>query len=155
MTGSNEVSAFAAQLHRLLYRLAKNCNLCDQTCIGQFGVTASQGYTLLAVPEDGNVSMNELSETMGLASSTMTRMADQLVGKGLVHRRPDDEDRRVVRVGLTSQGREVRCTLEQALQEFFKQVLGEIQADEQLAMLQVLEKVNSALTKAQKARVLG
>lgn len=155
MTGSNQVSAFAVQLQRLLYRLVKNCNLCDQTCIGQFGVTASQGYTLLALPQEGSVSMNELSETMGLANSTMTRMADQLVDKGLILRQPDEEDRRVVRVGLTGQGREVRVALEQTSQEFFKQVLGEIQADERLAMLQALEKVNGALTNAMRACISG
>ncbi|MBA4380657.1 MAG: hypothetical protein C0393_08295, partial [Anaerolinea sp.] len=134
-------------LQRQLYQLVRTYELCDQACLAQNGVTASQGYTLLSLPEEGCLSMNDLSEAMGLAGSTMTRYVDELVRKGLAHRKPDAEDRRVVRVELTERGQKVRSILESALQDFFKQVLDEIPADERSGLLHVLEQVSQAIAK--------
>ncbi len=144
----DEPRTFAASLQRQLYQLVKAYELCDQACLVQNGVTASQGYTLLSLPEEGNLTMNELSAAMELANSTMTRLVDQLVQKELASRKPDDEDRRIVRVELTGQGREMRHTLEQALENCFRQVLTEIQEDECLVILHALQQVTRLVVKA-------
>lgn len=144
---TTSLDTFAASLQRRVYQLVRECELCDQMCMGQFRVTASQGYTMLTLPESESVTMNTLSEAMGLANSTMTRMVDQLVKKGFVRRATDDEDRRVVRVSLTAQGRETRRNLEQAQQYFFGQVLAEAPQDERHNILQVLEWVITAIEK--------
>ncbi len=137
----DETSTFAAHLQRQLGELVKAYALCDQGCLTQNGVTTAQSYTLLSLPEQGYLTMNGLSEAMALANSTMTRMVDQLVQKGLVRRKPDDEDRRVVLVGLTDQGRDVRRILEQNLQNFFGQVAARIRDDEHPLILHALEQV--------------
>lgn len=144
---SSSRDTFAAQIQRLLYKLVRSYELCDRVCLTQHDVTASQGYTLLALPPEGTVSMNELSEAMGLAGSTMTRMVDQLVSKRLVQRKPDDEDRRVVRVWLTERGREARRTLEQALQDFFKGALDDIREEERPTILRALERIVQSVEK--------
>ena len=141
-------SDFPAEAQHLIYRLVKLYELCDRMCLTQHGVTAAQGYTLLALPEEGSISMKELSEAMDLAGSTMTRMVDQLVRKGLVHRRPDEEDRRVVQVGLTAQGREVQRAERKEIQQFFKIALEDIPGDEYPVILATLRKVNWAMTRA-------
>ncbi len=141
----SSLDAIAAGLQRQVYRLVREYELCDQMCMGQYRVTASQGYTLLSLPESESITMNALSEAMGLANSTMTRMVDQLVKKGFVCRTPDVEDRRVVRVGLTAKGQEMRQSLEEAQQYLFGQVLSEIPPDERHVLLQVLERVVTAI----------
>ncbi len=143
-TGS---STFATNLQRQLSQLVKACERCDQACLANIGVTAAQGYTLLSLPEKGDLSMNGLSEAMGLANSTMTRMVDQLVQKDLVRRQADQADRRVVRVGLTNQGREVHCALEKALHDFFGQISAEIPEHEQPMILRALEQVTRLVEK--------
>ncbi|MBI4317330.1 MAG: MarR family transcriptional regulator [Chloroflexi bacterium] len=147
----DDAGAFA--LMTLVDRLAKAYDLCDSVCAAQQDVTAAQGRTLLALPPDVQVRMNELSDTLGLATSTTTRMVDQLVGKGLVLRLQDERDRRVVRVILTEQGRQVRRALEQARQDFFQLVLDEIKRTERWSILYALEKVASSVDKA--LRVFG
>ncbi len=145
------LDAFATNLQQKIYRLAREYELCDQMCMGQYRVTVSQGYTMLSLPESESVTMNALSETMGLANSTMTRMIDQLVDKGFVRREADVEDRRVVRVSLTAQGQETRRSLEQAKQYFFGLVLAEIPQDERHGILQVLDWVVAAIEKVRKS----
>lgn len=144
----DDLSDFAASVQRLTYQLIKNYELCDQACLAQHGVTASQGYTLLSLPQEDNLSMNELSEVMGLANSTMTRMIDHLVQKGLVYRRPGDEDRRVVKVGLTAEGRNVQRTLEKERQELIQGALAEVREQDRAAILYALEQVVKSIGKA-------
>lgn len=135
---------FAQSVQRLVYKLGKNYQLCDRACLSRYGVTGSQGYSLLAVPQDGAASMNELSEKMGLASSTMTRMIDQLCNKGLVERGPDHEDRRVVRVWLTEKGHAVQQNLRQILKDFFRHALKGFAAEERAGVLETLQRVAEA-----------
>jgi DNA-binding MarR family transcriptional regulator len=53
------------------------------------------------------VSMGELSRFLDVPLSTATRMMDWLVKSGYAERLPDPQDRRVVRVGLTQNGRQI------------------------------------------------
>lgn len=51
--------------------------------------------------------MNQLSERMSLARSTMTRVVDTLVRDGILERVRDREDRRLVEVQLTEKGKDL------------------------------------------------
>lgn len=53
------------------------------------------------------VSMGELSRILDVPLSTATRIMDWLVKSGYAERLPDPQDRRVVRVGLTRNGRQI------------------------------------------------
>lgn len=139
---------FASQVLHLISELVKNNEMCDRECVAQYGVTASQSYTILSFPEKGTLSMNELSKTMNVDNSTMTRMVDQLVGKALVCRKPDEKDRRLVRVGLTTHGQDLRRGLEEELKNFYKEALDEIQENERTAIIHSLERLNQAYAKA-------
>ncbi len=141
-------AVFADRMQRQIYKLLRSFESCDEQCLAQFGITAAQGVALLAFPEESAIGMNELSQSMGLANSTMTRMVDTLVAKGLVHRRQGEEDRRVVRVALSAQGRELQRTLEAARREMVQQILGDVQEQDWPNILQVLERLNAAVEKA-------
>jgi MarR family transcriptional regulator, organic hydroperoxide resistance regulator len=142
------LTSFYGQLERLLYNLIKNYEECNRVCVSQIGVTTSQAYTLLALPARQSLTMNELSDAMGLASSTMTRMVEQLGTKELARREPDEDDRRLVRVALTPQGKEVRSTLRQLLDTFFNQALDRIPAEEHAVILRSLERLNRAISES-------
>ena len=104
----------------------------------------------MAFSDDSRASMNELSRTLGLANSTMTRMVVNLVARGLVRRAEDDQDRRVVRVTLTAEGRKLQGSLKEARREIQRLILTEIRVEERAAILEVLEKLNGAIQKAMK-----
>jgi MarR family transcriptional regulator, organic hydroperoxide resistance regulator len=139
------LETFAEQIQRLTYQLVRYQDLCNRVLLEQHGVTAAQAYTLLAIPSDSSLSMNDLSATMGLASSTMTRTVDQLVLKGLVERLPDHTDRRVIRIQLATSGRETQRAIEAALKAFFEQALAEIPTGERDRVLHSLEQIRQAI----------
>ncbi len=134
-------------MQRQLYTLLKSFDSCDQQCLSRYRVTASQGYALLAFPSGSFTSMNELSRALGLANSTMTRMVEHLVTKGLVQRWQDEQDRRVVRVSLTAEGQQLQRDLVEARRELQQRILEEIREAERPAILGALEKLNAAVEK--------
>ena len=58
--------------------------------------------------------MSELGKISGIQLSTLTRIVDKLVNRGLVHRKTDPSDRRVVRVAMTGEGAELVKRFEEA-----------------------------------------
>jgi DNA-binding MarR family transcriptional regulator len=72
-------------------------------------VTMGQMECLHTISRLGNPTMSEVAKAMRVHPSTVTALVDGLVAHGLVARRPDPEDRRVIRVAETAQGRKDRA----------------------------------------------
>jgi DNA-binding MarR family transcriptional regulator len=71
------------------------------------GITPGQINALLILYMHDDLTMGELSTEIYLAESAATRLVDRLVKINLVKRKGDEKDRRVVRVYLTSYGRQL------------------------------------------------
>jgi len=145
----------AARLQQTIYEIIRYTEVINQHYMEPHGVTVTQGYTLLAFPLNDNISMSALSDKLGLANSTVTRMVDQLVSKGLVRREPDPEDRRVVQVGLTAQGQGLHQALAADFQHFFSMVLAEIPLDQQTPIIDSLELVTQLIIKVMEQKHQG
>lgn len=68
-------------------------------------VTLPQYRALIELAIRGPQRVADLAAILGVDRSTMTRMCDRLVRKGLIQRRRFSEDRRGVHIRLTPQGR--------------------------------------------------
>src|SRR5262245_36467165 len=63
--------------------------------------------TLARLEEAGDVSQRRLMDELNLTSGTISVRMDRLLAEGLIHREPDPDDRRNVRITLTPKGREL------------------------------------------------
>jgi DNA-binding MarR family transcriptional regulator len=142
----NNAQNFANVVHKLVATMAKNNQVYEEACKTYFGVTSSQGGTILALPLENTLKMNELSNISGVDTSTMTRMIDQLVEKGLVIRQPGENDRRQVHIGLTAEGFRLHRELAAALDKFYQDSLDRIPEKERAVIVKSLEKVNEAIS---------
>ena len=70
-------------------------------------VTLAQYRVLIVLAARGPQRLVDLATALGVDRSTATRMCDRLVRKRLVHRRRTNDDRRGVRVSLTTAGGEL------------------------------------------------
>ena len=140
--------AFAQELQRRLLRLVRVSELCDRACVCQGEVTVAQSYALFALPAEGVINMHDLSVAMNLAGSTMTRVVDQLVQKGLAARAPSEDDRRVVLVGLTHKGRTVRDDVTAHFEKVFADVASRVAAEDRQLLLRTLDELSSAIADA-------
>ncbi len=138
---------FVNEAHRLIDKIVQNNRVYEENCVQFFGVTTSQGGTILSIPLNSTLKMNELSKAVGVDTSTMTRMVDQLVEKGLVTRKTGEKDRRQVQIGLTITGQKLRQELAAALDNFYKDSLDQIPEKDREAIIESLLKVNEAIGK--------
>ena len=91
-----------------------------------------------------NLTMGELSNVLSVPLSTATRIVDYLVERGYIRRLPDPEDRRVVRVGLTTAGLEFYRTMDNHVKERTQQLLSCLSNEERNSLFNLLDKVVSA-----------
>jgi DNA-binding MarR family transcriptional regulator len=103
-----DASATTDDVERLLTEIIKSYFARDVHVPGLMELPVAQlrVLTVLDRSRDArNPTMGELAERMSVALSTATQLVERIEKRGLVRREHSDpEDRRVVRLGLTSEG---------------------------------------------------
>jgi DNA-binding MarR family transcriptional regulator len=89
--------------------------------------------------------MSELSAELNVPMSTATRIVDGLVQRGMVERVNDPKDRRVVRVGMSQNGRKLYETGRAYSKQRIANLLKEFSAEEQAQLLSMMNKLLDAL----------
>jgi DNA-binding MarR family transcriptional regulator len=93
-------------LVRLLSRTGQAVVRYTSRTIATHGLTTTAMGVLGVLADTGAVSHRELSGKLGVAPATLTPVVDALEAAGELARERDPADRRVVRVWITSSGRE-------------------------------------------------
>jgi DNA-binding MarR family transcriptional regulator len=83
----------------------------------QLGVVPEEADLLMRLSEapEQRLRMADVSSTLRLSKSGVTRLVDRLSDRGLVVRAPCPQDRRVVYAGLTDEGRQAAAAAAPAL----------------------------------------
>lgn len=115
------------KLRQLEYSLGWEFGLQTECC----GVTLSQRLVLLEIGKRKKVTLIELSKSLGLDSSTLSRTINGMVNIGLVNRILNPEDRRYVLITLTQQGRAVYHRIQKMSTQYFTDVLRRIPKEKQ------------------------
>ncbi len=105
------------------------------------GITPSQINALLVLYFHDNLTMGRLSQEIYLAESAATRLVNRLVNLNLVKRRGDDKDRRVVRVALTSYGRQLSSLVFERRSFRFNNLAQNLNAEERENLIVSLQAV--------------
>jgi len=93
-------------------------------------------HVLGILDEDGPLPMRTLAESLDVSQASATGIVDRMEQRGLVERRREDEDRRVIRVAPTAAGRQLLAGIVAERTGHFATVL-EALTDEELAALLV------------------
>lgn len=64
-------------------------------------------HVLSTLEIDGPLSMRELADSIGVSQASVTGIVDRMVERGLVGRRRDESDRRVIHVELSQAGHDM------------------------------------------------
>ena len=68
----------------------------------QYGFTGPQIGLIIRLNKNPYITLKEISELLGLSKSTVSGMVDRLVGQGVVIREVPEDNRRIVRLSLSS-----------------------------------------------------
>ncbi len=96
------------------------------------GLTMPQARVLFTLIEHGERTAGELAEEVSVSPPTITGITDRLVKQGLVERREDPRDRRIVVLCLTDEGRQLTLEIAEKSRVYLGEVF-ETLSDERLA----------------------
>ena len=82
--------------------------------MSQYGVRVGQHIVLAALWEHDGLTPGEIAHRLGSATPTIVNTATRMEEAGLVVRRPDPADARLVRLYLTTRGKAVREPVREA-----------------------------------------
>ncbi|GAA4010204.1 hypothetical protein GCM10022631_23450 [Deinococcus rubellus] len=94
-----------------------------------------RAHRLLSGAGQAGVRMSEVSERLGIPLSSASRTVDHLVQRGLLTRRPDQYDRRMVLVSVTPLGQSVFDIFDAAFRRHLGGLLGQLSAEERGQLL--------------------
>ncbi len=72
-----------------------------------FDLSMAEIHTIAAIGRDQLLRMSEIAGQLHITMGTLTVMINNLVKKGFVERYKSEEDRRIVKVGLTKGGKQI------------------------------------------------
>ena len=132
----------AAQLIRLPRKFGKYYDRQFLPLLEKTGLTIREVHVLLFLANHpGQDTARDVTELRGMAKSQVSQAVEVLAGRGLLARRADGEDRRVVHLEITEQGAPLAREA-QALQAACGRRLREgLTEEEQAVFLNLLERV--------------
>src|SRR5512139_3700897 len=86
--------------------------------IDRIGMHRAQATVLCRLYEQDGMTQSEIGEQLGVQGATITNMLQRMEESGLVTRRRDTEDNRLVRVYLTRSGQEKERAITDQFLEF-------------------------------------
>ena len=107
-------------------------------------VTLTQYRTLVVLASRGPQSLADLAEAADVTPPTATRMCDRLVKKGLVMRRHDRGDRRLIRLTLTKKGYGLVDAVTKRRRVEIAKLLQVIPSEQQAALVDSLQRLTAA-----------
>ncbi len=141
----------AERLHQLTKELIRRYQFRDWNQICCYEISISQCYILDVLAEEGTLTMQQLARRMYKSISTMTRVAGQLIRKGYLRRQQDSQDRRVVHVSITPQGKAIVTAIHRDMIEMQKTVLRGIPERDWPGALRLLEALTQGARRWQEA----
>jgi len=141
----------AEDIARLRIALARITRVLDRQSRGHT-LTGTQASVLATAARLGPLRITELAEFEGINPTMMSRIVGKLEDAGLLHRRPDPDDRRAALVEPTAPGRELQRHVREERTRLLAERLAALpagHADGLLDALPHLEALATALLTAQ------
>ncbi len=148
-----ETNSTASRLANLTFSLLANCQEKEVHLAELHGLTQAEFRCLRLFGTDESLNNKTIAERMNLSPSRLTRIIDGLVKKKYIRRNIDSNDRRNMRVNLSTKGKALVQQLNKAYVDIHEEILLDIDPSqhEQLivAMTHLLEALEKWLEKTE------
>jgi DNA-binding MarR family transcriptional regulator len=111
-------------------------------------LTRQEVRLLIELGERQTCTMSQLARLLTLSVSSLTALVDKLAAKDLARRAHSEEDRRVVQVALTAQGRRRHEQFRRHRLRMARAMLKALADDEQDVFLRLMTKIGQAAGQA-------
>lgn len=107
----------------------------------ELSVSRFELAALMLAERHDNITMSALAQGMSVPMSTATGVVDRLVRKKLLQRDRSEEDRRIVTVALTGEGRDLLEKVKKHFRLFFDRVKSLLTAEEFETGINLIRKI--------------
>jgi DNA-binding MarR family transcriptional regulator len=135
---------FREKLRRLEREIGWQLKADTECC----GVTLAQCHIIIEVGNRGETSVVDLSSSLGLDTSTLSRHINGMVNVGLVDRVLNPKDRRYVSITLTPQGQKVYQSIEDICNTKYAKIFDLIPSDKHRQVLEGFNLLVDAIVEA-------
>lgn len=104
------------------------------------GITQGIGYTLVNIGKEG-IPATKIAPMMGMTSSSLSRLLKKMEDEGYIYRKSNNGDKRVVKIFLTKEGRELKDKVKKVVVDFNERLLNKVSNEE----FKAFEKVNTLI----------
>ena len=91
----------------------------------EYGLSQTIGYVLINIEKEGTPA-TKIAPLMGMEPTSLSRLLKNMEESGLIYRKGDKTDKRVVRIFLTEKGIEARKISKQTILDFNDELLRKI-----------------------------
>lgn len=102
-------------------------------------LSVTEFRALVFLDRHAGASLLELSDHLGLASATVSKMIDGMVASRFVARRTSPEDRRRITLGLTAAGRDTLARARLLAQAKFSTMVSALQTGQRLELVRAMQ----------------
>ncbi|MGG7143121.1 MarR family winged helix-turn-helix transcriptional regulator [Clostridium nigeriense] len=109
------------------------------------GIHPGQMKLLSIILKNDGIIQRELAEILDMRPSSLTEILSNLEKNSLITRKQDEDDRRVMHVHLTEEGKSSIKNFKQAKEDLHDSVFNCLTLEEKEKMLEIVGKINSSL----------
>jgi MarR family transcriptional regulator, organic hydroperoxide resistance regulator len=109
------MSAADHELILLITRTTVQIREATRRALARYDLQRPQNLVLDALVEQDGLTPGQIAERLEVSGPTAVKMAQRMEAKGVVERRRDDPDGRLVRVYLTERGREIQAPVQREI----------------------------------------
>ncbi len=110
-----------------------------------FDMTMAIGYVLLNIDKKKGTPATKIAPALGLEARSLTRMLKSLEDKKWIRREIDEDDRRVVNVYLTEEGKRKRDIAREGVILFNDAIYEKIGEEKLSVFFEVMQKINEVV----------
>jgi DNA-binding MarR family transcriptional regulator len=136
-------------------RLQRYISLYTKPYIKKLGFTKQHEYTFLhQISKMGSTNKKELSKENLTELSTGRDVVRRLIARGLVSEKINPDDKRATILGITEKGKKLLTKSHEMIGHSFGNFLGDLSAEEQQQLINLLKKLNNYHAKETEVEVL-
>ncbi|MCE1198102.1 MAG: MarR family transcriptional regulator [Marinilabiliales bacterium] len=125
----------------LVYEMKQKCAAIDSKLMDQLNLSQSELMFFTSLDRCVEINSPELSRSMGLSLSRISRVVDKLVLDGYLDRNIDKTDRRAITLCLTEKGRAIRSEIERSRAECEARLVGIVPESQLSVFKEVVERM--------------
>ena len=137
---------FADKLSQLMPEIARGTLRREAVELTSGHITLPQFFILNMLEKEDALRMTDIARTLGVTTAAATGIVDRLVKSSYAVRVYDTRDRRIIKIRLSPQGRELVLRINKQKKHNIIEIFGRIPSEDRDSFLKILMRVHEIVT---------